>query len=208
MLRLLSALLGLIAFIAIAAVGVLLLVVEPRPLVTANATLAPAELRSFAALVKASDLEHPGIKRLTLTPTKLNAMADLGAGRLGGHARVRLGRGGAALVGSFPLGGSLGYANLHVELRETAGVPAVAAARLGSLPLPAPLVNELLRLALDKVAPAAELLRVSFEPDQVRALYRLRGDAKSAALALLDDPERRRLGVREAQLAAIVAGQP
>jgi hypothetical protein len=208
MFRFLSALLGLLTLVAVAGVALLLLVLEPTPLVAANAELRPAELRSLAAMVQASDLEHPGVKTTTLTPPKLNAMADLAARRIGGHARLRPSRGGAALLASLPLGRDLGYANLHVELRETAGVPAVAAARLGGLPLPAALVDRLLHLGLRELAPAGELLRVSFTPAEVRVIYRLRGDARTAAVALLSEAERRRLGVRQSQLAAIVARQP
>ena len=207
MLRLLSALLGLLSFAAVAGVALLLTALESEPLVRTDAALAPAELRSFAAIVKASNPGRAGVRSLTLTPAELDTMVDLAAGRLGGHARLRPARGGAALSASFPIGRDLGYANLELELRETAGVPAVAAARLGGLPLPPVLVNQLLRLGLDELAPAGEVLRVGLEPEQVRVLYRLRSDAKRAAVALLDDAEQRRLGVREAQLAAIVAAQ-
>jgi hypothetical protein len=208
MFRLLSALLGLLTFVGVAGVGLLLLVLEPAPLVATNAELAPAELRDFAALVRTSNLEYPGIKTLMLAPPKLDTVVDLAARRVGGNARLQPGRGGAALLASFPAPRDLGYANLHVELRETAGIPAVASARLGGLSLPAPAVDWLLHFGLKKLAPAGELLRIDFEPDGAEVLYRLHGGAKGAAVALLGDVERRRLGVREAQLTAIVARQP
>ncbi len=207
MLRLLSGVLGLLTLAAAAGVALLLVALEPQPLVHANAALSSAELRSFTATVRSGNPGHAGIETLTLTPPELSAMVDLAARRLGGQARLRPARGGAALTASFPIARDLGHANLQVELRETAGIPVVATARLGGLPLPAALLSHLLRQGLKELAPAGELLRVGFEPDQVRVLYRLRGDARTAPVALLDDAEKRRLGVREAQLAAIVTRQ-
>jgi hypothetical protein len=209
MFKLLRALLGLLTFLAIAGVMLVLLVLEPTPLVSADAALAPTDLRDLAHMVRGSDLEHPGVKTATLTPPKLDALADFAARRLGGHARLRPGHGGAALLLSLPMGRShpLGWANVHIELRETAGIPAVASARIGDLPLPVTLVDRLLRHRLKQLAPAGELLRVDFQPGQIQVVYRLREDAKHAAVALLDADERRRLDVRQAQLGAIVARQ-
>ena len=207
MIRLISTLLGLLTLAAVGGLAALVLVLEPAPSVAGHAALAPTELRDFAHLVRGTDLEYPGVRSARLTLPKLNAMVDVAARRFGGHARLTPARGGAALRASFPLGQDLGYANFHVELRETAGIPAVAAARIGGLPLPAGLVDRLLRLGLDEVGAAGELLRVDFHADQVTAIYRLRGDAKTAAVGLLGDDEQRRLTARQAQLATIVARQ-
>lgn len=207
MLALVRALFGLLTLIAVAGAGLVLLVAEPTPLVAVDAELAPTELRDLAHLVRGSDLKHPGIKSATLTAPKLDALADLAARRLGGHARLRAGHGGAALYASFPMGRGLGFANLSVELRETAGIPAVASAQLGGLPLPAMLVDALLHHGLSELAPAGQLLRVDFRPEQVQVIYRLTDGAKEAAVALLGDIEQRRLGARQAQLATIVARQ-
>ena len=207
MIRLLSTLLGLLTLAAVGGLAALLLVLEPAPLVVGNAGLAASELRDFAHLVRGKELAHAGVKSATLTPPKLDAVVDLAARRVGGHARLAPGRGGAALRASFPVGTDLGYANLQVELRETAGIPAVAAARIGGLRLPAGLVDRLLRLGLDRLAAAGELLRVDFDPAGVTLVYRQHGDARAAAAALLDDTERRRLAARQAQLAAVVARQ-
>ena len=205
MIRLLSTLLALLTLAAVGGLAAVLLILEPTPSVTGTADLAATELRDFAHLVRGTDLDNPGVKSARLTPPKLNAMVDFAARRVGGHARLKPARGGAALRASFPLGRDLGYANFHVELRETAGIPAVAAARVGGLPLPAGLVDRVLRRGLDEVAAAGELLRVDFDADQVEVIYRLRADAK--VTALLGDDDQRRLKVRQAQLAAIVARQ-
>lgn len=207
MIRFLSALLALLTLLAVGGLATLLLVLEPAPLVVGNAGLAASELRDFAHLLRGKDLAHAAVKSATLTPPKLDAVVDLAARRVGGHARLAPGRGGAALRASFPVGADLGYANLQVELRETAGIPAVASARIGGLRLPAGLVDRLLRLGLDRLAAAGELLRVDFDPAGVTVVYRQHGDAKVAAAALLDDTERRRLAARQAQLAAVVARQ-
>ena len=133
-----------------------------------------------AAITEASDLRYTDVQRVLdiarthdprrATPGQLTAVAlterdlDLllnhAAHRaLGARMRVQVERGSATLLISHQWPGRAWGRWVNVELRwlETAGLPRVQSWRVGSLPLPAALATPLMRMALARAFPGADL---------------------------------------------------
>lgn len=192
-----------------------------------------------ASVSERSDLRHTDVQRVLdiarthdprrATPGKVTAVAlterdmDLllnhAAHRaLGARMRVQVERGSATLQVSSewpasPLGRWL---NLEVRWRETAALPVVQSWRVGSLPLPAALATPLMRLALDRSFPGADLSalddvarRVRFFDDQMNVVYVLNQDTAVRLLSSLTPAEdRERLRAYSDRLVGLVGIDP
>jgi hypothetical protein len=217
MMRLLSALFGLIFFAAVAAVAVLFVASEKEPLVPGAVAATAAELRRAENLL-AGDLygrAEPGQDRaLELTPRELDVLADLLMRQIAsGHARARLADGSAELAVSLPVFWERRpYANIRLRFRQTEQAPRLVSAWLGGLPLPPGLLQRLaLRWAeeaLDAGQWSGLLQRMEFGTYGVRVVYRTRSNLLDALAGRLTDADQRRLLARQQQLAAIVDAQP
>lgn len=144
----------------------------------------------------------PGqVTAVALTERDMDLLLNHAAHRaLGARMRVQVERGSATLQVSSewpasPLGRWL---NLEVRWRETAALPVVQSWRVGSLPLPAALATPLMRLALGRSFPDADLSalddvarRVRFFDDQMNVVYVLNQDTAVRLLSSLTPVEDR-----------------
>ena len=144
----------------------------------------------------------PGqVTAVALTERDMDLLLNHAAHRaLGARMRVQVERGSATLQVSSewpanPLGR---WINVEVRWRETAALPQVQSWRVGSLPLPAALATPLMRLALARSFPGAELSaldevarRVRFFDDKMNVVYLLNEDTAVRLLSSLTPVEDR-----------------
>lgn len=212
--------------------GFLLLsaVLQPAPAVSgpgwpAAALERPLDLGRASVLLRRHDPRRlvPGqAGTLSLTPTELQWLLDQAAARAGRPAAARLALGmqratltvSAQLPARAPTTRFGDWLNLTLQLDETDGLPEIAVARIGRLPLPAPVAALLLREALSRadgdVAALAGVLRhVRIAPGGVQFDYVWGADsARHLVAALLPPAEEARLAVYTDHLhAAAATGQ-
>ena len=192
-----------------------------------------------ATVSKRSDLRYTDVQRVLdiarthdprrATPGQMTAVAlterdiDLllnhAAHRaLGARMQVQVKRGSATLRISSPLPAPAWgrWVNVEVRWRETAGLPQVQSWRVGSLPLPAALATPLMRLALARSFPGADLAvlddaarRVRFLEDQLNVVYVLNEDTAARLLSSLTPAEdRERLRAYSDRLVSLAGTDP
>jgi len=137
---------------------------------------------------------------------------------LGARMRVQVERGSATLQLSseWPSNPFGRWVNVDVRWRETATLPVVQSWRVGSLPLPAALAAPLMRLALSRSFPGADLSvlddvarRVHFFDDQMSVVYVLSQDHAERLLSSLTPAEdRERLRAYSDRLVSLAGADP
>lgn len=198
------ALLALVLVLALVLAAAAALQREPAVVLAA-----PVDHRDVAravALLRAHDPKRvPAgrVNQLWLSERDLDVLLSHAGQRwLGAVGRVQVERGAATLlfsahVPALPLLAPFGrWLNLELRLRETAALPAVEAARIGRLPLPAALVARLAPWLAARAGLAAEaqlaaevVQRVRFAPQLVLVHYAWPGDGRQRVMATLLRPE-------------------
>ena len=162
----------------------------------------------------------PGqVTAVALTERDMDLLLNHAAHRaLGARMRVQIGRGSATLLLSSEWPGPAWgrWTNVEVRWRETARLPQVQSWRVGSLPLPAALATPLMRLALARSFPGADLTvlddvarRVRFFEDQMNVVYVLNEDTAARLLSSLTPAEdRERLRAYSDRLVSLAGTDP
>lgn len=217
------------------AVVLLSAALQREPAVVSATELAADDVARAVSLLRTHDPRHavPGrVSAALLQERELEVLLSHGARRWlpGTSGRVDFARGSAKLhlsthLGAVPLLGGTAAAlaapfgrwvNLEIELQETGGLPAIARAHVGGLPLPAWAVEALARRLLERIGLAAEwrlalevVRRVRFEGDHALVVYAWQPDSASRVMAsLLTAAELERLKPYQDRLAAVVAAAP
>ncbi|MFM7507642.1 MAG: hypothetical protein ACKO3M_14020 [Rubrivivax sp.] len=220
---------------ALGVVMVLSAALQREPAVVSATELAADDVARAVSLLRTHDPRQavPGrVSAALLKERELEVLLSHGARRWlpGTSGRVDFARGSAQLhlsthLGAVPLLGGTAAAlaapfgrwvNLEVELQETGGLPAIASARVGSLPLPAWAVEALAQRVLARSGLAGEwqlaqevVRRVRFEGDHALVVYAWQPDSASRMMAsLLSAEDLERLKPYQDRLAAVVAAAP
>lgn len=220
---------------ALGAVVLLSTALQREPAVVSATELAADDVARAVSLLRTHDPRHavPGrVSAALLRERELEVLLSHGARRWlpGTSGRVDFARGSAKLhlsthLGAMPLPGGTAAAlaapfgrwvNLEVELQETGGLPIIAGAHVGGLPLPAWAVEALAQRVLARSGLTAEwqlalevVRRVRFEGDHALVVYAWQLDSASRVMAsLLTVAELERLRPYQDRLAAVVAAAP
>lgn len=220
---------------ALGAVVLLSTALQREPAVVSATELAADDVARAVSLLRTHDPRHavPGrVSAALLRERELEVLLSHGARRWlpGTSGRVDFARGSAKLhlsthLGAMPLPGGTAAAlaapfgrwvNLEVELQETGGLPTIAGAHVGGLPLPAWAVEALAQRVLARSGLTAEwqlalevVRRVRFEGDHALVVYAWQPDsAKRVMASLLTVAELERLRPYQDRLAAVVAAAP
>lgn len=175
MTRLLIVLAALPLLILGALAAVLLLGVQDAPLVTRTARIGPEHIERARTLWDRHDprrLRPGAVRTVSIGQEDLDvALLYLANRYASGSSRVVLHRGEAVVAATFELPANpVGrFLNLDAVLVESAGLPRVAALRIGRLPVPAWLGNRLLDGAVERVRGRPDLRAVLESVRQVRA---------------------------------------
>lgn len=179
---------------------------QREPAVVLTAPVDHRDVARAVALLRAHDPKRvPAgrVNQLWLSERDLDVLLSHAGQRwLGAVGRVQVERGAATLLFSahapaLPLLAPFGrWLNLELRLRETAALPAIEAARIGRLPLPAALVERLAPGLAARAGLAAEarlaaevVQRVRFAPQLVLVHYAWPGDGRQRVMATLLRPE-------------------
>ena len=153
------------------AAGLVYLAIDDSPMVRGQAALTPAHVERARWLLARNDPRsmRPGVLRtIVISEEDLDLAANYLANQYGGGAsKLVLQDGGVTVRASLALPANpVGrYINLDLALRETAGLPAIDALRLGRVPIPAFIGNWLLERGLrylqtnQRYAAAADVVR-------------------------------------------------
>ena len=198
------------------------LATDRTPSVSERSDLLYTDVQRVLDIARAHDPRRatPGrVTAVALTERDLDLLLNHAAHRaLGARMRVQIARGSATLQLSSEWPGSpLGrWVNVEVQWRETAGLPQVQSWRVGSLPLPAALATPLMRLALARSFPGADLAvlddvvrRVRFFDDQMNVVYAMNEDTAEQLLSALTPAEdRERLRAYSDRLVSLAGTDP
>ena len=206
----------------LAAAGLLALVPAREAIVPRTDALEMRDVERALQLARQHDPRRaiPGVVRvLRLSQHEAELLINHAA------ARVRPGRWALALgADRLQLRGSLrlpdnplgNWVNVELQARQTPGLPQLEAVKVGPLPLPLPLVQWLLDLAIEhqglggwRAVGAVAVQQVRLLPRRIDIVYAWGPDAPARVLAtLLPERERARLRVYAAHLAALAAAAP
>jgi len=202
--------------------GLLLLASDRTPWISERSDLRYTDVQRVMEIARAHDPRRapPGqVTAVGLSERDLDLLLNHAAHRaLGARMRVQMERGLATLQVSSewpanPLGG---WINIEVRWRETASLPQVQSWRVGSLPLPRVLAAPLMRAALERAFPGADLdllgdvaQRVRFFADQMNVVYVLKEDTAARLLTSLTPAEdRERLRAYSDRLVSLAGIDP
>jgi hypothetical protein len=218
---------------ALTVVALLSTTLQREPAVIAAAEIATDDVARAVGLLRTHDPRRalPGVVNTALVQEReLEVMISHGARRWlpGASGRVSLMRGSAEVLlsthlGSLPMVGSSAAAlagpfgrwlNIELQLQETGGLPAIASARLGGLPLPAWLLDRLAQQALARSGFTAEwqlaqdvVRRIRFESGHALVVYAWQPDSVQRVMAsLLTPAELERLKPYQDRLVDITTG--
>lgn len=183
MMRLLAWLAGTLLLLVLAGAGLFFAALDSVPLVSRSASLSPTSVEQARRLLLANDPRRlrPGEARRTAIPV---ALVDDGINHLA--TRFLRGRGALALAGDSaeirlslpaPLLPENRFLNISATLQEGTGKPHISHARIGSLPIPAPLFERALKTGIGFAGFERELTlaldaiqELRFEPERRRVL--------------------------------------
>lgn len=203
-------------------VGLLWLASDRAPWISERSNLRYTDVQRVMEIARAHDPRRapPGqVTAVALTESDLDLLLNHAAHRaLGARMRVQMERGFATLLvsGEWPANRLGRWINVEVRWRETAGLPKVQSWRVGSLPLPRVLAAPLMRAALARAFPGADLgllddvaQRVSFFTDQVNVVYVLKEDTAARLLtSLTPAQDRERLRAYSDRLVTLTGINP
>ncbi|NEX15867.1 MAG: hypothetical protein C1943_04300 [Halochromatium sp.] len=190
MMRLISALLGLLLLLVIGLAGALLLVRDSSPSLQPMPELSAEQRRWGKELLHESLLDGVGASGevISLTPADLQILSVLFTEQIR-DSRLSLlpGEGSADLMLAWPLPTKLGgWLNLRARLVAPDGVLAIERVEVGKLPVPAALAELLMEQALAVLAIPALPTGIEISPEAIRlqpgALANADGDRSSAML--------------------------
>ena len=194
---------------------------QPEPSVSARGELVHEDIARAMSLLRQHDPRRaaPGqVRTALLLDRDLEVLLGHATQRwLQASSRVELTKGQATLHLSLhtppnPFGRWL---NIELQLQETGGLPAIAAARLGRLPVPAWLAERTALALAGRVGLQAELQlaaqvvrQVRFLPGQATVVYAWQGDSPARVMAaLLPAAELARLRAYAERLAVLSDAQ-
>ena len=206
----------------VAGVTGLWLATDATAAVSERSDLRYTDVQRVMEIARAHDPRRatPGqVTAVALTERDMDLLLNHAAHRaLGARIRVQVERGSALLqVSSDWPAAALGrWVNVEVRWRETAGLPAVLSWRVGSLPLPAALAAPLMKQALARSFPGADLSvlddvvrRVRFFEDQLNVVYVLdQGNAERLLASLTPAEDRERLRAYSDRLVSLAGADP
>lgn len=218
---LLRTLVVLLVTLPMAAVALLALSLQSRPLVADAVRLTPDDVARAKNVFRGQDPRRAGasgLRTISFDEDDLTVAANYLASHLGrGAARVLLKPGKATLqlsleVPSNPIGG---YLNIDAAFGETGALPKLERLRVGSLRVPLALAEPVLRVTLQRITAAdADLLSTvlqsaSFGDRRLTVTYRRSEEAAALARSMLIAPaEQDRLRAYHERLADAVARAP
>jgi hypothetical protein len=221
--RVLLALAVLLPLALLLVAGALLALVPARePLVVRTEAIEVRDVERALQLARQHDPRRaiPGVVRvLRLSQHEAELLLNHAAARVRpGQWALELGADRLRLRGSLRLGANpLGdWLNVDLQARQTRGLPKLDAVRLGRLPLPVPLVEWLLDLAIEhqglagwRAVGAVAVQQVRLLPRRIDIVYAWGPEAPAQVIAsLLPEREHARLRIYAAHLATLAAAAP
>jgi len=213
--RILTRLLVGILVLALAALGVVVLLTQGQPLVPPGQPLSEQDRCWAQQWVRANDPRRRpdgAWVSLTLPEDEAELLANWFISRLGpGQAQVRIDDGTLTLEASVGLPWNPGgaFLNLHLGLGVVDGLPQVETASVGGLPLPRTLARALVERALDGLTRARILESVTLTPGRAMVVYTWRrGAVDAVGTNLLAPDEQARLRLYQAEAMAVAPGRP
>jgi hypothetical protein len=197
--------------IVLATIGgavLVLMALESEALVVNRDRLDAEDIRELAAVARRTDAQQGRTKTISLSPDRLDAMVDYAASRAGAAARIIGAEEVVVLQVSIPMREGFGFANFHIELLETSGIPDIVKAQVGPLDIPPSMADWVLKRGLKELHFIGKLLHADFDPRQTTLTFRLAPNVDSTAAALIGNAEVRRIQVRYAQLRSIFNARP
>lgn len=196
--RLLVGLAMLMGLLLVAAGLAATAALQPEPSVSTPDTLSHQDIARALALLRQHDPRRaaPGrVRTLVLQDRDLEVLLGHAAQRwLHASSRVDVARGEATLHFSthLPANPFGRWLNVELQLKETAGLPVIAAVSLGRLPLPAWLAEQAALTLIARAGMQAELKlaadvvqQVKFMPERLTVVYAWQGDSPARTLAAL-----------------------
>jgi hypothetical protein len=198
------------------------LATDPAPSVSERSDLRYTDVQRVLDIARTHDPRRatPGqVTAVALTERDMDLLLNHAAHRaLGARMRVQVARGNATLQLSSEWPGPAGgrWVNVTVHWRETAGLPQVQSWRIGALPLPAALAGPLMRGALARSFPGADMAvlddvvrHVRFFDDQMNVVYALdAGTAERLLSSLTPADDRERLRAYSDRLVSLAGTDP
>ena len=203
-----------------ALVGAVFLALEDRPLVARPATLGPAQIEHAKRILDDNDPRRlkPGTQRtVSLSQQDLDLLANYLAGRYArGGARIALRPGVATVAATAELAANPAgrFLNLRASLHDTGALPRLEDTRIGRLPVPDWLANELLERGWTKLresgdvrAVADAVKRIGIAEDRLDVTFEWRTDLPDRLrTVLLPGAEQARLRPYQERLAELTRG--
>ncbi len=210
-----------LAALPLAALALLALSVQDRPLVSGVPQPAAHDIARAKGMFRSQDPRRggrSGLRTFSVDEQDLSLVANYAASQLGQGAAIVAMHGGVATLQASvaaPANPFGRYLNVVAEFREAQAMPTLDRLSIGSLPVPRPIAERLLRVALRRLAVididelSAMLQSVRFGDGRMTVVYRWSDEAAELARGVLVAPEdQQRLLAYQARLADTVARAP